>query len=184
MDIPRNIVQQHVGPRQIDHARHVATTYAEHLDTPDVDAIEAGLRIGSIELLQSEALLRLFAHLGSPITGPRLTVLRALYFAKTSLSQNDIRIELGLTAPTVSFLMDSMEAEGLVERTRSAIDRREVLISLTDNGKRISSNLVPQIPGYFTEMFKGFSRAEKRTLNRLLKRLHVIAECAYMPGSS
>jgi DNA-binding MarR family transcriptional regulator len=42
----------------------------------------------------------------------------------------------GVAAPTVTRMIDSLEAEGLVQRSRSPSDRRAIMLQLTDRGRQ------------------------------------------------
>jgi len=53
-----------------------------------------------------------------------------------ALTQRDLRRELGVSAPTVSRMVRSLEALGFVKRTRSIHDGRTLDVSLTDFGWR------------------------------------------------
>jgi len=48
---------------------------------------------------------------------------------------------LGLSASTVSGLLDRLEAKGVVERTRDESDRRKVLITLTPEARKMAKRL-------------------------------------------
>jgi len=52
----------------------------------------------------------------------------------TPAFQSDVRKKLGVTAATVTRMMQSLEALGLVRRKRDSFDRRQVLVSLTREG--------------------------------------------------
>jgi len=64
-----------------------------------------------------------------------------------ALTQSDLRRELGVSAPTVSRMVRSLEALGFVKRTRSSHDRRTLDVSLTDFGWR-------RVRTMFLEVFK------------------------------
>jgi DNA-binding MarR family transcriptional regulator len=64
-----------------------------------------------------------------------------------SITQSKLRRELGVSAPTVSRMVRSLEALGFLRRCRSIHDRRTHDISLTDNGWR-------RVRAMFYEIFK------------------------------
>jgi DNA-binding MarR family transcriptional regulator len=49
--------------------------------------------------------------------------------------QSDLRRELGVSRPTVSRMLSSLETLGLVRRERSPYDRRQVSVELTRRGR-------------------------------------------------
>lgn len=64
-----------------------------------------------------------------------------------SLTQRELRRELGVSAPTVSRMVRSLEALGFVKRCRSIHDGRTLDICLTDDGWR-------RVRAMFYEIFK------------------------------
>ena len=69
------------------------------------------------------------------ITGRQLAVLIVLDAAEP-LSQLEAARELGVDRTTMVDLVDELEAKGLVERHRSAEDRRKNIVGLTAHGKK------------------------------------------------
>jgi DNA-binding MarR family transcriptional regulator len=78
------------------------------------------------------------------LTLAQVRVLRRLARQPQSLSQ--LGTELTLAPPSVTRLVDRLEARGLLQRNRDDDDRRKVLASLTDAGRRLVSTL-PFIEG-------------------------------------
>lgn len=78
---------------------------------------------------------------------------------------------LGSNAGGVVRILDKLEAKGWIERVRSAEDRREVHLMVTQAGKK----LIDRVPLYMNESLNeslsGFSKEEFETLKRLLNRL-------------
>src|SRR5579862_7303148 len=52
-------------------------------------------------------------------------------------SARELAVAADLTAATVAQMLEGMEAAGLVERTRSEVDKRIVLTSLTARGRAV-----------------------------------------------
>ena len=74
------------------------------------------------------------------LTGPQLTVVKILdELGDLSLSELSDRIRAQNS--TVTGIVDRMEREGLVDRKRSAEDRRVVHIQLTDKGQKLAKGL-------------------------------------------
>jgi len=68
------------------------------------------------------------------ITYPQYLVLLVLW-EKDGLTVSEISERVFLDSPTVTPLLKRLEAAGLLTRTRSAQDERQVLITLTDEGR-------------------------------------------------
>lgn len=67
--------------------------------------------------------------------------------------------------------IDALEARGLVRRVRSAEDRRAIKLELTAEGRKLYPKAVTAAVGMVNEMLHGFTKAEVRQLEDLLKRI-------------
>jgi DNA-binding MarR family transcriptional regulator len=76
---------------------------------------------------------RAFAYVG--LTAARFDLMYALR-GREHFPQRALRRELGVSAPTVSRMLGSLEELGLVQRQPSTLDRRQRLVLLTDAGRR------------------------------------------------
>ncbi|HOA15237.1 MAG TPA: MarR family transcriptional regulator [Bacillota bacterium] len=72
---------------------------------------------------------------------------------KDGLSVNEIGRKLRLDSGTLTPLLKSMEASGLLERRRSLKDERTVMISLTRKGKDLRSKAL-EVPGRMAACMK------------------------------
>jgi DNA-binding MarR family transcriptional regulator len=116
--------------------RRPATPHGAHrvLKTPLMNAQFFGLKRAF------HATLRLtrapLAKLG--LTAARFDLLYALPHGRDrfqlKMRQSDLRGQLGVSRPTVSRMLASLEELGLVRRTRDAGDRRQRVIALTREG--------------------------------------------------
>jgi DNA-binding MarR family transcriptional regulator len=73
-----------------------------------------------------------FKHLG--LTAARFDMLTAIGEHSYPTLQSNLRRMLGVTAPTISRMLRSLEELGLIERKRSLGDRRQLQVSLTGAG--------------------------------------------------
>ena len=69
-------------------------------------------------------------------------------------------------------LLDRLEAKGLIERERSATDRRVVQLRLTDAGREVIRHIPFVLAEANNAALRGFSRDEYEQLKRLLKRMN------------
>jgi DNA-binding MarR family transcriptional regulator len=68
-------------------------------------------------------------------------------------------------------LLDKLQERKLVRRRRSRGDRRQVAVSLTDEGKQLISEILPAWQSSIRAIFqKSFSSEELKTLNEMLQR--------------
>ncbi len=70
----------------------------------------------------------------SGLTGPQLLVMQRLaHYGE--MTAGVIAREVSLSQPTVTSIVDRLERKGLLERKRSADDKRKVMLSMTEQGK-------------------------------------------------
>ena len=91
-------------------------------------------RFYTVSRLITQAYGPLLDRLG--VTYPQYLVLLVLW-EKDAQPVNDIAKRLVLETNTVTPLLKRMEAEGLVRRTRGTEDARQVIVSLTEKGRRL-----------------------------------------------
>ena len=111
----------------------------------------------------------------SPIAGLRSSEMWALYCIKknTDLDSPGIKVSeisnfLRVTSPSVTQLVNSLEAQGLVERNVDTEDRRVVRVRLTEKGERI----LGKAAGTFHELFEGLVEyLGEESTNRLAELL-------------
>ncbi|RMU37851.1 putative Multiple antibiotic resistance protein MarR [Pseudomonas syringae pv. primulae] len=73
-------------------------------------------------------------------------------------------------------MLDRLEQKGLIARTRSATDRRQVRLVLTEQGQTLS-DLLPQIGAdAMNEIFATLDAEEVATLQRILTKVLVAAD--------
>ncbi len=130
---------------------------------------DAFLAIARVQDRLSGDFQRLFKTQGLTIT--QLNALRILIGAKQPIPSQVVGERLIQRVPDVTRLLDRMEKEGLVERTRSLEDRRVVLVSVTPEGRRRSARLTQPTLALHEQQMKALSATELRQLESLLARL-------------
>jgi DNA-binding MarR family transcriptional regulator len=84
---------------------------------------------------------------------------------------SDICRDLHHDSGAMTRLVDQLEARKLIERRRSADDRRVVELSLTDAGAAVLDTLVPTACDALNTALDGFTRDEVKLLQSMLRRL-------------
>ncbi len=95
-----------------------------------------------------------------------------LIAANPGLSQSALARAVGVERSTMVEVIDRLQARGLVERRRSAADRRSYALGLSAAGRRLLARLKPMVRRHERRVTKRLDAAEKATLNGLLRRLH------------
>ena len=76
-----------------------------------------------------------------------------------------------IPAPSLVGVIDRLHKQGLVERRRSATDRREVQVWLTGRGQALQAEVTPLVDGAYA-VFEGFLDTEEwRTLTATMEKI-------------
>lgn len=106
-----------------------------------------------------------------PITSPQFVALQWL-LEEGDLTIGELSNKISLAFSTTTDLVDRMEKNELVKRTRDQKDRRVVRIQLLDKGKVIIHEVIEKRQEYLEEVLEEFSEEEAATLNELLDLLY------------
>jgi DNA-binding MarR family transcriptional regulator len=104
------------------------------------------------------------------LTGPQLTVIKILE-TLGDLSLSELSDRIRAQNSTVTGIIDRMEREGLVVRTRSTADRRVVHIRLTDKGKGLAREIPVEPMEIFRHALLALSEQELRDFLRILTKI-------------
>jgi DNA-binding MarR family transcriptional regulator len=100
-------------------------------------------------------------------------------------TMGELARRLGITEKTMTGVVDRLEREGLVQRERSATDRRVVHSTLTPEGQRVYQRLdrlLRQQMGAFLDLLDGEDRkALFRMLEKLIQRMETPPEAPPAP---
>jgi len=87
------------------------------------------------------------------------------------LTQKELSQRVAVETATLSRTVDRMERDGLVTRDRSAVDRRQVHVRLTEHGAGLWRDLVPEAEANQERALDGISEDEEELLRTLLRRV-------------
>ncbi len=104
------------------------------------------------------------------LTAPQFGVLEALYHLGP-LSLGELAEKLLVTGGNVTYVMDRLEAQGMVVRERSGDDRRVVRAHLTTKGHQTIQGVFPRHARFVEGLVDCLDPEEKETLRALLKKL-------------
>ncbi|CAE6783823.1 MarR family winged helix-turn-helix transcriptional regulator [Paraburkholderia haematera] len=77
---------------------------------------------------------------------------------------------LGIDTGLMTRMLDKLETNGLLERSRSGDDRRVVNLALTAKGEEIAAQIPEIAPQVLNARLKKFTKAEFQELCRLLRK--------------
>ena len=102
--------------------------------------------------------------------------------SKGPLRVNDIGRRVELTSGAITTAVDRLEARGLVAREHDDADRRTRVVRLTPAGRAHISGIFAQHAAALEAASSGLTKAERKTLIALLKKLGIAAEGIPEPG--
>ncbi|MBN1945340.1 MAG: MarR family transcriptional regulator [Bradymonadales bacterium] len=111
------------------------------------------------------------------LTGPQLACLRYLVQVQETNSSHLARA-VSLSQPTVTGILDRLEARGLVTRTRDTEDRRAVILRPTAEGTAMADQAPSLLPTCFSESLSKKHEGAQALFDWVLRRL-----AAMMGGS-
>lgn len=104
-----------------------------------------------------------------------LTTRQALILLSCDLGEAGTAAEMaslyGLEVSSITRLVDRLEKKRLIERTRSRVDRRKSMLSLTSSGKAALKEAVKIATPKAIAMWKGVSEKERRTLAAVVEKV-------------
>lgn len=104
------------------------------------------------------------------VTGPQLTVVKLLE-SVGDLSLSDLSERIRAQNSTVTGIIDRMEREGLVLRSRSKEDRRVVHIRLTPKGLALAEDVPVEPMVIFRTALESLTPTEAKELLRILTKI-------------
>lgn len=104
------------------------------------------------------------------LTGPQLWTIKAIN-ENAPLNLSDLAGRLYLHSTTVVGIVDRLEVQDLVKRTRSKDDRRKVFIDLTAKGKSLIKNAPEVAQGLLVAGLEELSDNSLQEIDRSMQRL-------------
>ncbi|MFQ5891134.1 MAG: MarR family winged helix-turn-helix transcriptional regulator [Gemmatimonadota bacterium] len=126
--------------------------------------------------LHSRRLLRDYG-----VTGPQLMVLRAVE-EHGERSSSALAREISVSLATVADIAARLESRGLVTRQRGFSDKRQVGVSLTEQGQRVLGAAPPPLQESFTRQLADLSEWEQTQMLSVLQRIVAMMEAEELPA--
>ncbi len=90
--------------------------------------------------------------------------------ADQSTSPSQLLAQVGTDTAGMTRLLDRLEAKGLLRRVRHPVDRRSILIELTEDARALLPRVAPVFRRVNRQLLAGFSEQETQQLAALLGR--------------
>ncbi|MEQ1954512.1 MarR family transcriptional regulator [Mesorhizobium sp. CN2-181] len=139
-------------------------------DEPAAEGYRLQDQIGFILRRAHQRHVSIFASRIADLTPPQFAALARLRDIGET-SQNQLGALIAMDAATVKGVIDRLSARGLVELGKHDGDKRRLMVRLTDEGRRVVEELIPQAEQITAETLAPLSAREAATLVRLLARL-------------
>ena len=101
----------------------------------------------------------------------RMEALSTIQRSPEPSAQIAIAKRIGIEGPTLTRMLDALEAEGLVVRRADPTDRRTKLIELTDDGRRALEEITTVAHAFRASVLKELTDAELDTVNAITGKL-------------
>lgn len=142
------------------------TTVSRPTGPPAAEPI--GLHLTRVAKLVSKSFDAALAEAGGSL--PMWVVLLSLQDGPRR-AQRELAASIGIEGATLTYHLNRMEADGLLERRRDPANRRVHLVELTDAGRETFRRLLHVVVAFDARLRDGLSGTEVDTLATLLDRL-------------
>lgn len=112
--------------------------------------------------------------LGVELSMPRARLLLAVAAGsldETSTRMSDIALDVGVTARTITTMVDALEREGLVARMPDPLDRRAISLRLTEAGEALVPRVQVALDEISAAVTAPLTDADQASLHDLLTQL-------------
>ena len=104
------------------------------------------------------------------LTSPQILVMQGIH-EQGEICSGRLTPIIHLTQPTITSILDRLEQKGLVRRKRSDLDKRKVLVSLTEEGEEILRQAPPLLHGGFVSQWEKLTAFEQESLLISIKKI-------------
>lgn len=116
------------------------------------------------------------------LTEPQAICLNAVNRAG-ELNPGQLARTVSLSPPTVTGILDRLERRGLIRRERAARDKRQVVVGLTDAGRKLLDNSPPPLQERFTRRLTELSPSRQRQIARSLNEVVRLMEAEHIDAA-
>ena len=104
------------------------------------------------------------------LTTPQLVIIQAVGDLKDP-TVSDIARTVSLSLATVTTILNRLERNGIVNRVRSSVDRRRVIVTLTEEGRCLKSSAPKPLQDRFVDRFMHLESWEQHLIVASLERV-------------
>ena len=104
------------------------------------------------------------------LTTPQLVIIQAVGDLKDP-TVSDIAKGVSLSLATVTTILNRLERNGIINRARSSIDRRRVIVTLTEEGLNLKGSAPKPLQDSFVDRFSRLESWEQHLIVASLERV-------------
>lgn len=149
--------------------RQALQRLADRYPELDMASVEACLAFLDTTAAFYEGIDTYFAQFG--LSRGKFTLLMQLIEAEAGLLPSEFAQRAGVTRATVTSLLDGLERDQLVTRQPHSHDRRKLSVYLTDKGRELMNEILPDHFCRTKDLMAHLSDREKKTFIKLLDKL-------------
>ena len=143
------------------------------------DTISIARRLLQVLMPLGKSVTAELRHTGQLMAPGHYQTLGTLYLRSANLS--DLAETQGVSLPTMSSTVTSLEQQGWVKRRRSEVDRRVVMVELTPDGCDKLGDLTDTVLTMLVELLKTKTPAERESLSAGISVLESIFDTISLP---
>jgi DNA-binding MarR family transcriptional regulator len=105
--------------------------------------------------------------------GRFVLLMQLIETSEEGLFPSEFAERAGVTRASVTSLLDGLERDGLVTRQPHAIDRRMIVVQITEKGRELMNKVLPQHFAWIKAWMDNLSYGEKQVFLELLTKLRL-----------
>lgn len=98
-------------------------------------------------------------------------ILGYLTFGKNGVPSGDLSDKLGLTTPRVASALNSLAKKGFIERNKDEIDKRMVIVTITEPGKSFIMEEYNKLISMMQQTLQKLGEKDAQEFIRIIKRI-------------
>ena len=112
----------------------------------------------------------------SSFTRGEMCILNYLYDQETPAQPGELRTIMEASSARVAAVLRTLEGKGQIARTIDEKDRRRILVSITDAGRKLVKQRRRELSDYFAQIISQLGEEDTREGMRILGRIVKIVE--------
>ncbi len=100
-----------------------------------------------------------------------IDVLASLYFNENQLSPTELSSATVFSSGGMTKILKKLQDKNLIKRVASSIDKRSMLVCLSQDGEKLIKESLFKLAKSKEEMFKDLTKEEKKILKKILSKI-------------